>query len=325
MPLESLERLAASYTPDTSATRKRVLVVVNPYATTVSDRLRNLVVYALQSRYDVEAIDTQARDHATALAREAAHEGYDAVVSFGGDGTVNEVANGLAGSDTPLTCLPGGATNVLCKMLGIPGEIVDATEHLLRLADRWEPRLVDLASVNGRHFTFTSGFGLDASVVKRVDERPTLKASLRQYYFAYAAVSTFLRHYMVKPPRMDVHVGDLTHRGVTAIVQNGDPMTYFNTRPVRAAEGITLDGGTLGGVVLRRASPLDVPSVAFRLLVERARIVDHRRVEGFSGVEVLRCVSVDGRKIPLQVDGDHIGDFTEAVYAIQPAGLGVIA
>src|ERR671933_2266986 len=78
--------------------KKRVLVIVNPYATTVSDRLKNLVVYALESRYAVEAVDTEKRNHATELCREAAREGYDVVVAFGGDGTVNEAANGLSGS-----------------------------------------------------------------------------------------------------------------------------------------------------------------------------------------------------------------------------------
>ena len=116
-----------------------MLVIVNPYATTVSDRLKNLVVYALRGSYEVDAIDTEARDHATELCREAAREGYDVVVAFGGDGTVNEAANGLAGSDTPLSCLPGGRTNVYCRMLGIPTDVVDATEHLLRLADDWRP------------------------------------------------------------------------------------------------------------------------------------------------------------------------------------------
>src|SRR6266498_5641950 len=106
--------------------KKRMLVIVNPYATTVSDRLKNLVVYALQGRYDVEAIDTQARNHATQLCREAAAAGYDVVVAFGGDGTVNEAANGLAGSATPLTCLPGGATNVFARTLGVPNDVVDA-------------------------------------------------------------------------------------------------------------------------------------------------------------------------------------------------------
>src|SRR5213080_5182109 len=132
--LRRAEELAERVLPDRRA-KKRMLVIVNPYATTVSDRLKNLVVYALQGRYDVEAIDTQAQGHATELCHEAAEAGYDVVVAFGGDGTVNEVANGLAGTDTPLTCLPGGSANVYCKQLGIPGEIVDATEHLLRMAD----------------------------------------------------------------------------------------------------------------------------------------------------------------------------------------------
>src|SRR5712664_1600535 len=146
-PLETLERLASASTDVSRSPKQRMLVIVNPYATTVSDRLKNLVVYALRGRYEVDAVDTQGRGHATEICREAAHEGYDVVVAFGGDGTVNEAANGLAGSDTPLSCLPGGATNVYCKILGIPGDIVDATEHLLRVADEWAPRKVDLARV----------------------------------------------------------------------------------------------------------------------------------------------------------------------------------
>ncbi len=90
-----------------------MLVIVNPYATTVSNRLRNLVVYTLGGRYAVEAVETRARAHATEPCREAVAARYDLVVAFGGDGTINEAANGLAGSDVPLTCLPGGSTNVL--------------------------------------------------------------------------------------------------------------------------------------------------------------------------------------------------------------------
>src|ERR1700733_8927513 len=183
--------------------KKRMLIIVNPYATTVSDRLRNLVVYALQGRYEVDAVDTEAQGHATELCREAAHEGYDVVVAFGGDGTVNEAANGLLGSSTPLTCLPGGSANVFRKMLGIPGELVDATEHLLAMADDWRPRKVDLGVVNGRCFTFASGLGVDASVVERVDSNPKLKARFGPYYFTWAAVSTFTRRYLVNPPQME--------------------------------------------------------------------------------------------------------------------------
>src|ERR1051325_9239864 len=100
-----------------------MLLIVNPYATTVSDRLKNLVVYALQGRFDVEAVPTQAQNHATEIVREARDGGYDVVVAFGGDGTLNEVANGLAGSDLPVAVLPGGSTNVVCRTLGIPNEV----------------------------------------------------------------------------------------------------------------------------------------------------------------------------------------------------------
>src|SRR5438552_8806582 len=139
-----------------------MLIIVNPYATTVSDRLKNLVVYALPGRYDVVAVDTEARDHATDICRQAARQGYDVVVAFGGDGTVNEAANGLAGSDTPLCCLHGGRANVYCRMLGIPTDVVDATEHLLMMADDWRPRRVDVGSLNDRKFLFSGGAGLDA-------------------------------------------------------------------------------------------------------------------------------------------------------------------
>src|SRR6201995_311893 len=158
-PLERLEAmLVAGRRPPT----RRMLIIVNPYATTVSDRLKNLVVYALRGSYEVDAVDTEARDHATELCRQAANEGYDVVVAFGGDGTVNEAANGLAGSDTPLSCLPGGRTNVYCRMLGIPTDVVDATEHLLMLADDWRPRRVDVGYVNDRQFLFSAGAGPEA-------------------------------------------------------------------------------------------------------------------------------------------------------------------
>src|SRR5919197_1464447 len=197
-----MERLREAFELATTETteRKRLLVIVNPYATTVSDRLKHLVVYALQGRYDVHAVDTQRRGHATELCREAAREGYDVVVAFGGDGTVNEAANGLLGTETPLTCLPGGSNNVFCKMLEIPADVVDATEHLLQMADKWEPRPADLA-----------------------------------------------------------------------------------------------------GVMLTRASPIDVPTIIFRALSGAARIARHRKVEAFAGVKDATVRSLDGRAIPFQV------------------------
>ncbi|HUR85160.1 MAG TPA: diacylglycerol kinase family protein [Solirubrobacteraceae bacterium] len=326
MALEELQRLAESAVPEAGKSRKRMLVVVNPAATTMSARVRSLVIAALHGRYEVEVVDTKARDHATDLCRVASTEGYDVVVSYGGDGTVNEVANGLAGCDTPLTCLPGGATNVLCKMLGIPGDIVDATEHLLGLPDRWKPRRIDLGVANGRAFTYSSGFGLDASVVKRIEASPGLKRHrLREYFFVYAAVETVLRHYVRHPPRMEVQVGGQTSASITTLVQNGAEFTYLDDKPIHIAEGGGLDTGSLAGVALRGVSPRDIPGIALRLLSSKRSIVGHRQIHAFSGVDGLRCVSSDGRAIPLHVDGDHIGDVTEAVFGIRPGALAVVA
>lgn len=324
--LEQLEALAAARRDDNAIDRRRMLVVVNPYATTVSDRLRNLVVYALQGRYQVTAIDTESRNHATELTREAAHEGYDVVVTFGGDGTVNEAVNGLIGSPTPIFPLPGGNTNVLCRMLGIPNEIVDATEHLLALADRWAPRQIDLPMVNERAFTFSSGVGLDATVVRRVDARPHLKARFGPYFFTSAAIVTFLKEYLINPPRMTVETDDgRTATGVTTIVQNGDPYTFFRNRPISLADGAALDSGTLSSVVLERTSPLDVPTIAARAFLPNAHVAKHRRVTAFEAVHALTVRSADARPLPLQVDGDFVGSVTEARFTVRPGGLAVIS
>ncbi len=301
-----------------------MLVIANPYATTVSARLKHLVVYALRGRYEVDSVETQARNHATELCREAAQEGYDVVCAFGGDGTFNEAANGLAGSDTPLTCLPGGSTNVFCRILGIPNDVVDATEHLLGMADDWRPRSIDLGVVGDRRFLFTAGVGLDASVTKRVDARPLLKARFGPWFYATAAIGAVNREYTVHPHRLAVEVDGEAHEGITAIFQNTTPYTYFASRAIDLAEDVALDSGTVAGVVLRRASPVDVPTIAFRALT-RARIVRHRQVDAFSGATSARVRSLDDRPLPLQVDGDYLGELPELTVGVDPGALRVVA
>ena len=307
------------------AQAKRMLFIVNPYATAMSVRLKHLVVYALQGRYDVEAIETERRGHAIELVTAAIGQAFDVVVAFGGDGTVNEAANGLAETGTPLTVLPGGSNNVFAKMLGIPNDLVDATEHLLRLADRWEPRAIDLGQVNGRWFTFAAGFGLDASVVERVDAHPHLKARFGAWYYATSAVGTFLRKYVVNPPRIEIETGGETVRGVSAFFQNGEPYTYFKARPVNLVEGARLDSGDLAGVMLTRARPYDVPTVTFRALSGAARIARHRGIHAFAGLQEATLRSVDGRPVPLQVDGDHMSDETVAELSVTSGALHVVS
>jgi len=303
-----------------------MLLIVNPKATAMNDRLRHLVAYALQGRYEVSVVETQRQGHALELARDAAAQAYDVVVAYGGDGTVNETANGLVGTETALTALPGGNNNVWAKELGIPMDVVDATEQLLGAADRWQPREVDLGMLNGRHFTFAAGMGLDASVVKRVDSHPALKARFGPFYFVESAIATFVTRYVAHPPKLSIEVdgGEPVH-GVSAFIQNTAHYTYFNARPVELVEGGGFDSGKLAGVVLTRARPYDVPTVTFRALSGAARIAKHKRIAAFGGFREAVVRSHDDRPIPIHVDGDYIGDELEARFQIAPAALRVIA
>ena len=312
--------------------KKRMLIIVNPYATTVSDRLRNLVVYALQGRFEVEAVSTEAQNHATEIGREAQDGGYDVVVAFGGDGTLNEVANGLAGTDLPVAVLPGGSTNVVCRTLGIPNDVVDATEHLLSLADDWQPRRIDLGIVDGRHFVFSCGVGIDATVVQRVDANPKLKATAGPYYYSWAGISGFYRKYLVNPVRVRAQVdGRDPAEGVTAIVQNSDPFTYFASRPIRVCEGVAIDDGTLSMAVLKRAAQRDMPTLIRRLFSESKPAARHRQVTHYEDVlhATVETVSEnkDGspRPFPLQVDGDYIGERERVELRADPGALTIVA
>ncbi len=305
-----------------------MLVIVNPYATTVSDRLKNLVVYALRGSYQVDAIDTESRDHATELCREAAREGYDVVVAFGGDGTVNEAANGLAGSDTPLSCLPGGRTNVYCRMLGIPTDVVDATEHLLRIADDWRPRRVDLGRVNERYFAVLgrrrarrqrrragrrppAAEGPARRVVLHVDGDPDLQpplpapsAAARGRRSATERVSGRDRD---RPERRPVHVLRRPAR------RHGRGRDARQRRP------------------RRRRAPAREPDRhpddhLARALQARRGSTRHRRVHAVRRARRRSDVrSLDERPLPLQVDGDYIGEAAEVAFEVAPGGITVVA
>jgi PAS domain-containing protein len=122
----------------------------------------------------------------------------------------------------------------------------------------------------------------------------------------------------------EVQIGGRTLQGVTAVVQNGSPLTYFNDRPLYVADHSRLDSGKLAGAVLHRASPIDMPTFMARLFVGPS-VTGHRRVSGFSDVSDVRIRSRDGRGVPLEVDGDWLGDVTEADFGITPGGLTVVA
>src|SRR5688572_13091931 len=179
----------------------RVLLLCNPSASSVTPRARVVIQAALSAEADVTVAETGRRGHATRLAQGAAADGVDVVVVLGGDGTLNEAANGLAGSATALAPLPGGSTNVFARTIGLPDDPVAATSAILDALAGGSIRRVGLGSVNGRYFLFHVGMGFDAAVVQQVERRSSLKRYASHPLFVYAAVDTALRHYDRSRPR----------------------------------------------------------------------------------------------------------------------------
>ena len=212
-------------------------------------------------------------------------------------------------------------------MLGIPGELVDATEHLLAMADDWRLRRVDLGVVNGRCFTFASGVGLDASVVERVDASPQLKARFGPYFFTWVAVTTFAAP-LPAAPAAD---GGRRRRGArcrrsrrsSRTARRSPTSTTARSRSPRAP---SLDSGALAGAVLHRATPLGVSLIGLRALLAASRASSATaRSPACSSCRELTVRSADGRPLPLQVDGDYLGEVAEARYSILPRALNVVA
>ena len=311
--------------------RRRILVIVNPHATTVSDRLKNLVIYALQGRFDVEVEATEGQNHATEIGRGARDGAWEMVVAFGGDGTINEVANGLAGTDIPLGLLPGGNTNVVCRTLGIPNDVVEATEYLLSRADELRTTRVALGRVGDRHFVFSCGCGIDATVVERVDANPRLKATAGPWYYSWSALSGYLRSYMRDPVRLEVTTSSETIEGVTALIQNSDPFTFFGSRAVHVCPPVAMADPFLSMSVLKRGNQLDAASLVPRLLSSRLDAGRHAQMESFVDLERAeissRSTEPDGtvRTFPVQVDGDFIGRFERVEISVVPDALSIVA
>ncbi|CAB4923512.1 unannotated protein [freshwater metagenome] len=309
-----------------AAPRRRIVVIVNPHAASIDARLARIVVGALQSRYDVDAVATETPGHATGLAGAAARSGADAVVTIGGDGTVNEAANALVEHHVPLFPLPGGSQNVFAKMLGIPHDLVDAAQRLLALDDDWPVRHVDVGRVNGRAFTFSAGVGLDASVVERVDAHPARKARWRQLYYMESAAVVLARDYVVRPPRFIAEAeGRDPVRGITVLVQNSDPYTYSGTRPIRVCTDVSLESGTLSAAVLRRTPTLTAPALAARLLSPHLETTNARKITSLPAVSALTVRRADDAPFVVQVDGDALAPMDRAQFDVLPGALPVLA
>jgi len=301
----------------------KVLLIVNSSASSVTARGRVVIQKALSADHTVTVAETSRRGHATRLAQGAAADGTEVVVVLGGDGTLNEAANGLAGSATALAPLPGGSTNVFARTIGLPDDPVEATGVLLDALASGSIRRVGLGSVNGRYFLFHVGMGFDAAVVQQVERRASLKRYASHPLFVYAALDTALRHYDRSRPRFAVHLGDATvvEDGYFAVCFNTSPYTYLGTLPIDVAPDAGLDV-PLVMVTVRTLKFLPVVGLLGSALLGRSRVRSHPRAD--YAVDVTEA-SVRGHgPFPYQVDGDYLGEVTTLRFRYEPDVLDLV-
>ncbi len=278
---------------------------MNSAASSVTGRRRVVIHKALSADHDVKLAETVRRGHATRLARSAASDGADVVVVLGGDGTLNEAANGLAGTDTALAALPGGSTNVFARIIGLPDDPVDAAGQLLDALDRGAVTRIGLGAVDGRYFLFHCGIGFDAAVVEQVESRGPLKRWAGHPLFIYAAITTWLqRAHRHRPPVQVLDADGATlAEGLLAIVLNANPYTYLGSRSFDLVPGLGLDE-PLAVVTLPTLSPHRILPVGLKAL----RAGDVRGMPGARVHEQLTDLTVTADPpVAYQADGDHLG------------------
>ena len=287
----------------------KVLLLVNPFSSSVTARTRVVIRKALAGDHDVELVETNRRNHATRLAQGAAAEGVDVVVALGGDGTVNEVANGLAETNTALAVLPGGSTNVFARTIGLPNDPIEATADILEALEAGSIRRVGLGSANGRYFCFHVGMGYDAALVEQVERRAQLKRWAGHPLFMYAGVSTWMRHYDTKHPHFTLRFpdGDHVDDGYFTICANTNPYTFVGNRPFDISPDTTLQNG-LAVITVRSLKLRNLLPVVFKALQGGRKLAKDRSIHLRTDVDEVVVEGIDGEPFPYQVDGDFLGE-----------------
>jgi diacylglycerol kinase family enzyme len=300
----------------------RVLLVVNPVARTVSRPTLAVIEKALSADFALEVIETVERGHATDLGRTAVADGVDLVVVFSGDGTINEVVNGLAGSQTALGVLPGGATNILSRALGMPLHPVDATGVLIAKALDGSARRLNLGKADGRFFAVNCGAGVDAAAMDRLDAKfPRTKERFERAAFR-AVAREVLASYAGRSPDLSVRIdGGESVPSISVLIGRTDPYTYYKGRGVRVTPEASLESG-LDVLSARRLPRRRILRIAWQLFGS-ARHVKGRDIDYRHDASL---VEVDSdAPFPVQVDGDVLGEHRSLRVELARDALWVVA
>jgi diacylglycerol kinase family enzyme len=288
-----------------------VLLVVNPQASAVTDERAERVASVF--RPDVEVVQTQRRGHATDLVRDP--EGR-AVVVFGGDGAFNEALNGIP-DGVPIGFVPGGGSSVLPRALGLPSDPEAAAERIAAAIGEGRTRSISLGRVNGRRFGFAAGLGLPAEVVRRVDERGRgdgRRAPDRAF------LGSLVRILAERRGRLEeqLEIGG-RGRAAFALVANGDPYTYYGRFPVHLAPEARWERG-LDLVAPRVVRPGAIPGLATAALT--GRVPKARNVLYLHDLDEIELRA--DRPLPLQVDGEDLGDVELAEFSSEREAANVL-
>jgi diacylglycerol kinase family enzyme len=307
----------------------KLLLIVNATASSVTARARVVIQKSLAADHEVAVAETSRRGHATRLAQGAAATGTEAVIVLGGDGTLNEAANGLAGTGCALGILPGGSTNVFARTIGMTNDPIEATGELLAAlgAGPGGIRTISVGNVNGRRFLFHVGVGFDAAVVAQVERWAAVKRYLGPALFVYAAVDTWARHYDRRRPHFaaDLHTRDgrqvRVEDGYFAICLKTNPYTFLGERPFDVAPGTGPDT-PLCVVVLRSLGAATMLGLTASALRGGGGFTRRRKVTVVD--EVVRAQITPYHPVPYQVDGDFLGDAGDLEFRWEPDQLRLI-
>jgi diacylglycerol kinase family enzyme len=313
----------------------RAVLIVNPNATSTTAAGRDLLAHALESRVQLTVAHTDHRGHAIEIAQTANTDGVDVVIVHGGDGTVNEVVNGLLGTPggvrvgrvPAVAVVPGGSANVFARSLGIPSDPVEATNQLIDLLTEYRRtrtwRRIGLIDCGERWAVFSAGMGVDGEVVAAVEARRNKDRGVTPTRYIRSAVPAMLASAR-RQPALTLHLPDRDPvSGVHFVfVSNSSPWTYINTRPVWTNPGTTYEGG-LGVFATTSMNVLANLRLVRQMLSKRPRIKARHLIRE----DDLACLRVTSGDTPIasQIDGDYLGLRTAMTFRSVPEALAVVA
>jgi diacylglycerol kinase family enzyme len=309
----------------------RALLVANLNATAMTPRKREVIVRALGSELKIDVAETDGRGHAADLAAQARADQFDLVIAVGGDGTVNEVVTGLlrdgVGPDTPrLAVVPGGNANVFARALGLPSEPIEATGAVIERLRAGRERRIGLGRLTteglDRWFTFCAGFGLDAEIVREVERQRQEGAKATPALFMRTGLRQFFRTDRHHPAlALETPDFDPMEKLFMTIVTNTTPWTYFGDRPLEPTPDASFESG-LDAFSLRRLGTMSTGNNLRRLLVG-GPTPKGRSIVSLHDLPELTLRTT--HPIPIEVDGEYLGEHSDPVLFSVPEAIAVIA